>query len=55
MKKALVAAVALLSISAHAGQIWAPVSISVPTMGEFAIAALAVALGIVGARFFKRK
>jgi hypothetical protein len=37
----------------QAGITWTP--ISAPTMGEFALAALAVAVGVTAARFIKKK
>lgn len=55
MKKALLLVFAATSTAANAGIVWVPTSIGVPTMGEMAVAALAVALGVIGARFIKRK
>lgn len=55
MKKALFLALVAASTAANAGIVWVPQSISVPTMGEIAVAVLAVAVGVLGARFIKRK
>jgi hypothetical protein len=56
MRKYLLGAgAAVLASASQAGVIWVPTSFGVPTMSEFALAALAVAVGVVAARFIKKK
>jgi uncharacterized protein (DUF983 family) len=56
MRKLIVAVGAVLvSEISYAGSVWVPVSLSVPTMSEFALAALAVAVGIAASRYAKKK
>jgi hypothetical protein len=45
----------LVSGVSNAGIVWAPFALSVPTMGEFALAGLAVAVGIAASRCVKKK
>jgi hypothetical protein len=54
MRKFLVGfgVLAMVGVS-QAGVVWTP--ISAPTMGEFALAALAITVGIAAARFIKKK
>jgi hypothetical protein len=53
MRKFLVAfGVLAMASASHAGR---TLPISTPTMGEFALAALAVAVGIAATRFIKKK